>query len=432
MKASYYNVFFPFEGNYILFNTLRGSIFVVDSEIKNLLEKNEVSSLTKEYEEAFTANGIIIEDALNEQDAYKLMYEGSKYNTVATTLHVITTYACNLACIYCYEGKGELEHKTMDEKTAHCAIQFIKDLTENNNSKSLGIELFGGEPLLNMPMDLLVAQELHKWCEENGKNFSINAITNGTLSTDKNVEDLAEYHCSFLVTLDGPGEIHDKRRIYKDGSGTFNDIIEGLYRVRDAHLGIMIRINVDETNKDQVVSLFEFLKDNDLNRVVISIKPVFNTSPACLSYGYCMQDLEGLRVVNDLYSVARTMNFRTEDPVKPSPQGACSAQKISYFTIDPYLRLFKCAILPPYEKNAVGTVSMEDSKPVFNHVNIDFLSRDPLAQDKCRTCKLVPVCRGGCPVEIYETQGTTHGYVCREPGFLETMKENLITFVKKA
>ncbi|KYK28048.1 MAG: hypothetical protein AYK19_06240 [Theionarchaea archaeon DG-70-1] len=432
MKASYYNVFFPFEDNYILFNTLRGTIFVVDSEIKTLLEKNEVSSLTEEYREAFTANGLIIEDALNEQDAYRLMYEGSKYNTVATTLHVITTYACNLACIYCYEGKGELEHKTMDEKTTHCAIQFIKDLTENNNSKSLGIELFGGEPLLNIPMNLLVAQELRKWCEENGKHFSINAITNGTLSTDKTVEDLAEYHCSFLVTLDGPKEIHDKRRIYKNGSGTFDDIMEGLYRVRDAHLGIMIRINVDEANKDRVVSLFEFLKDNDLNRVVISIKPVFNTSPACLSYGYCMPDLEGLRVVNDLYSVARAMNFRTEDPIKPSPQGACSAQKISYFTIDPYLRLFKCAILPPYEKNSVGTVSMEDSKPVFNRVNIDFLSRDPLAQDKCRTCKLVPVCRGGCPVEIYETQGTTHGYVCREPGFLETMKENLITFVKKA
>ncbi|MBU7027892.1 MAG: hypothetical protein HXS48_13230, partial [Theionarchaea archaeon] len=48
MKASYYNVFFPFEDNYILFNTLRGTIFVVDSEIKTLLEKNEVSSLTEE------------------------------------------------------------------------------------------------------------------------------------------------------------------------------------------------------------------------------------------------------------------------------------------------------------------------------------------------------------------------------------------------
>ncbi len=431
MKPSYYNMFFPFEDKYILFNTLRGSIFVVDDEIKTLLENNDVSALGKEYKTAFTDNGVLVKEELNEQDAYKIMYERSKYSTDSTALHVITTYKCNLACIYCYEGKGELEHKSMDKKTTSCAIQFIKNLTENNSSKSVGIELFGGEPLLNMPMNLYVAKELHQWCEETGRYFSVNAITNGTLSTEQNVSDLAQYHCSFLVTLDGPQEIHDQRRVYKNGKGTFNDIMEGLYRVRDENLGIMIRINVDESNKNHIVPLFEFLKDEGLNKATISIKPVFNTSPACLSYSYCMPDVEGLKVVNDLYTAARKLNFRTEDPEKPSPQGACSAQRISYFTIDPYLRLFKCAILPPYEKNAVGTVSMEDAQPVFNHVHVDFLSRDPLSLDKCSSCQLMPVCRGGCPVEIYETQGTTHGYVCRESGFLETMRENLTQVVKK-
>jgi uncharacterized protein len=431
MKASYYNVFFPFEDQYILFNTLRGSIFVVDDEIKNFLEKNEVFSLSEEYKDIFTNNGIIVEDQLNEQDAYKLMYERSKYNTASTSLHVITTYNCNLACTYCYEGKGEIECKTADEKTAHCAIQFIKNLTENNNSESLHIELFGGEPLLNMPINLLVVKKLSTWCQENNKNFSVNAITNGTLSTEKNVEDLAQYNCSFLVTLDGPKEIHDRRRIYKNGSGTFDDIIEGLHRVRDLDLGLMIRINVDEANKEHIIPLFEYLKDNDLSNVVISIKSVFKISPACLSYSYCMPDMEGKRVVTSLYTVARSMGFRAEDPEKPSPLGACSAQKASYFTIDPYLRLFKCAILPPYEKNCVGTVSIKDANPMFNHVNIDFLSRDPMIIEPCSTCKLVPVCRGGCPAEIYGVRNTTHGYVCRKPGLYETLKENLMSVIKK-
>ena len=431
MKASYYNVFFPYEDKYILFNTLRGPIFVVDAEVKDILEKNDVLSLNDEYKEAFEKSGIIVKDELNEQDTYKFIYERSKYNMVSTTLHVITTYKCNLGCIYCYEGKGELEHKSMDKKTAECAVQFIKTFTENNNSKSLGIELFGGEPLLNMPINLLVVKELSTWCEENDTYFSVNAITNGTLSTEENVEQLAQYKSSFLVTVDGPKEIHDKRRLYKNGKGTFDDIMEGLYRVRDAGLGIMVRINVDEANKDHIVQFFNFLKDEGLNNVVISIKPVFNTSAACLSYSFCMPDLEGLKVINDLYSVARSMNFKTEDPVRPLPQGACSAQKMSYFTIDPFLRLFKCAILPPYEKNAVGTVNMEDASPEFNHVNIDFMSRDPMVIEPCNTCKLVPVCRGGCPVEIFETKGTTHSCVCREEGMYDTMKENLTYFVNQ-
>ncbi len=431
MKPSYYNVFFPFGDQYILFNTLRGSIFVVDAEIRNCLEKGEISSLTDEYTQLFQNNGIIIEQELNEQDSYKLMYEGSKYNTVSTALHFITTYQCNLACVYCYEGKGELYHKSMDKETAKCAVQFIKNQVQNNNSRSLGIELFGGEPLLNMSVNLIAAEQLREWCEETNIHFSINAITNGTLSTLQNVEDLAQYKSSFLVTLDGPKEIHDKRRIYKNGKGTFDDIVEGLYRVRDSHLGIMIRINADEVNKDHIVFLFEFLKDNGLSNVVISIKPVFNTSPACLSYGYCMPDLEGLKVINDLYTVARKMNFKTEEAEKPSPQGACSAQRMAYFAIDPYLRLFKCAILPPYEKNCVGTVSRENFTPIFNHVNVDFLSRDPLTFEECRMCELMPICRGGCPAEVYDVKGTTHGNICRKQGMYDTLKENLTNFVKR-
>jgi uncharacterized protein len=431
MKPSYYNMFFPFEDKYILFNTLSGSIFVVDSEVKASLETGQLSSLDEEYRKVFSDNDIIVEDELDEQDVYKIAYEKTKYNTASTSLHVITTYNCNLSCIYCYEGKGDLEHKKMDEKTAQCVINFVKTLTMDNDSTSLKIELFGGEPLLNMPINVLILEELSTWSRENNKKFSTNAITNGTLSTAQTVEDLAQYNCSFLVTLDGPKEIQDQRRIYKNKTGTFNDIMEGLHRVHDSDLNIMIRINVDETNKDHIVSLFEYLRDESLTDVVISIKPVFNMSAACLSYDYCMPDTEGLKVVNQLYKTARAMHFKTEESEKPSPCGACSAQSISYFTVDPYLRLFKCAILPPYEKNSVGVLNREDSSPVFNYRNVDFLSRDPLSLDKCRTCRLVPLCRGGCPAEIYETQNTTHGYICRKSAFLETLQENLRSLVKK-
>ncbi|MBU6997658.1 MAG: radical SAM protein [Theionarchaea archaeon] len=427
MKPSYYNCLFPFKNMYILFNSLRGAIFVVDEEVKTVLETGNLEALG-DLEDGFKKSGIIVEDNLNEQDMYSMTYNGSKYNALSTSLHVITTYACNLSCVYCYEGKGELEHKVMDEKTSNRAIQFIKDLTDSYNSKALGIELFGGEPLLNMPINEGIVGDLSRWCEEGGLDFSVNAITNGTLCSEENVETLGQYGCSFLVTVDGPEKVHDQRRVYKNGKGTFRDIMEGLYRIRDNDLGTMIRINVDEGNKNDIVALFEELKGGGLDKVIISIKPVFNTSPACMSYGYCMPDVEGLGIVNELYAVARKMGFRAEEPERPTPQGACSAQRASYFTIDPHLRLFKCAILPPYEKNAVGVVN-DEGRAVFNYVNVDFMSRDPVMLDECRKCRIVPVCRGGCPAEVYETQGTTHGYVCRKSGFYKMLEENLKRFV---
>lgn len=97
MKVSYYNMFFPSNDKYILFNTLEGSIFAVDSEIKRVLEKNEISSLDDELARVFIDNGIIVEDELNEQDAYRMLYEHSKYAMNITDVEVATTYECNLA-----------------------------------------------------------------------------------------------------------------------------------------------------------------------------------------------------------------------------------------------------------------------------------------------------------------------------------------------
>ena len=345
-----------------------------------------------------------------------------------TTVHIATTYACNLACVYCYEGKGTLEQKCMDERGANCSVKFIKDLAEPS-STPLRIGLFGGEPLLNMPINLMIAKELSKWCEEHNKEFHLTALTNGTLSTEKNVEDLAQYDCDFVVNIDGPRNVHDQRRIFKNGKGSFDDIIDGLHRVAEHGLQIVIRVNVDKTNKDRIVPLFEFLKDEGLTDVVLIIKSVFNTSPACSSYSYCMSDIEDQVVVNHLYKIAKAMNFKIGKQTKLSPQGACLAQQASYFTIDPYLRLFKCNLLLPFEKNAVGIIDPESSKPLYNQLYIDFLSRDPLALDECRECTLIPLCRGGCLAEALETKGTTYTHVCRKSGIIKVLEEDLIRFV---
>lgn len=430
-KASFYNVFFPFDDEYILFNTREGTIFVIDSETKALLEKNDVPSLDEEHVREFIDNGIIVEDRLNEQDAYRLVYERSKYVVPLTDVQITTTYECNLACVYCFEGKGQLEHKRMDAKTAKCAIKFVQELFQEDRTTTLRLGLFGGEPLLNMPVSLVLANELSLWCEENNKQFVLNALTNGTLCTKEVVEDLAPYNCNFLVVVDGPRDIHDRRRVYKNGKGTFDDIVDGLHQVSDHGLRIHLRINVDETNKDDVVHLFEFLKEEGLIPTSLNIKSVFNTSPACSSYSYCMPDTEGLAVINRLYSVARSMSLVAGELEGLFPLWACAAHKFSNFVIDPYLRLFKCNILLPFEKNAVGIIKTENSKPIFNHVNVDFMSRDPLEVAECRVCTLMPICRGGCSAEVFETQGTTHGRMCRKEGLYEMVHENVSTFVRR-
>jgi uncharacterized protein len=429
MKQSFYNLFFPFNGQVILYNALGGAIFIIDQEMKAALERNDFSSLDEEYRTLFMENGILIDNDEDEQDMVHSLYEESKYDTVTTTFHVIPTYDCNLSCTYCDQGKGGDITTYMDTEAVQRCSRFITDLTEENYSKALAVELFGGEPLLHMPVNCLLAESLRTWCEEHNKLFFLIAITNGTLFTSDVLDTVSPYDCSFIVPVDGPRTIHDQRRQYKTGGRTFDHIMEGVQKVVDYGLEVKMRINVDATNVDSMVELFETLKSAGFQSVKLSFKQSFNTSPACMASTYCIPDGEGLKAVNNLRAMARSMKFSVEESEEPSLPGACPAQKIAYFTIDPYLNLYKCAILPPDTQNAVGHIDAEGI-PHYNALYSDFFSRDLSSLESCQTCTLLPACRGGCPAEIYCQSGTTHGTVCRKSEIAQTVQETVIQYVK--
>ncbi|MBU7019285.1 MAG: SDR family NAD(P)-dependent oxidoreductase [Theionarchaea archaeon] len=422
LKPSYYNVFFPFEDGFILFNTRRGSLFFVDSRVKKALE-NDVSSLDRRFLEPFKDTGVLIEE-IDEKESIAFQYISSRFDTTATDVHIIPTYQCNLSCVYCSEKTG----KSMDEKGARCTVEFVKAQAVKNRSTTLRVELFGGEPLLNVPVTLLIARELNTWCEENGKEFFLSMLTNGTLLSPEIIEELALYNCQFVTVLEGPQEIHDQRRIYKNGKGTFGDIIRGLHHLLDNNIKAQIRIRVDETNRDHLCALFAFLKDSNLHRVRTSLTLVGATPRFCGWNTYCVPDEKVSLIDFNIIAAAETMNLNIVQEKDLSLRGLCSAQRASYFAVDPFLRLYKCSLLPPAEKYSVGVVAGED--PLLNQMNTDFLSRNPLEIETCTTCTLLPVCGGGCAAQSLRTFGTTHNKVCNRPALLKVLKSNLSKTVK--
>jgi uncharacterized protein len=427
VKPSSYNVFFPFDGKFILFNTRRGSIFLVDSNVKDVLEKNEISSLEKKYMEPFKDTGILIDEDMDERDSIAHLYAASRSDTRSLDVHIIPTYQCNLSCVGCHMKAG----KSMDNQGAACTVQFIKDLGEQYNSDAVRIDLFGGEPLLNMPVSLLLAEELSRWCEETGKRFSLSVSTNGTLLVPETIEELAPYTCRILTTLEGPQKIHDQRRVHKSGKGSFHDIIQGLHRVCDYGMEAAIKIRVDEATKDYIAALFAFLKDENLHRVKTSLSLVDTTPSFCGWNTYCVPD-EAVSLIDfKLFAAARAMNVNIVQPDELSLRGVCSAQRISYFTVDPFLRLYKCPVLPPAEEYAVGALSAYDGSPGFNQIHDDILSRNPLEIDGCTTCRFLPVCGGGCAALALKTSGDAHGKVCKKSALCTMVQNSLIAAIQQ-
>ncbi len=151
-------------------------------------------------------------------------------NISRITVHVSND--CNLRCKYCYAEGGNY-HKERQLMTTTTANQLVEYCC-NSFNKIDNIVFFGGEPFLNIDI-------MTQICEAFKENFNkgyinylprFGAITNGTIRTNKALS-LIRKHFSFLtVSIDGPKEINDTNRIFKNGKGSFELIDSFLKEVK--------------------------------------------------------------------------------------------------------------------------------------------------------------------------------------------------------
>lgn len=260
MKYSKFNIFIEKKDSdqYFLFNTNTGAIFLVDSFVKQRIESGDMKFLSAEKRKEYEDAGIILSDEIDEKRIFLYHYNKQKYNNEVLNLTILLTYDCNLRCVYCYEGAGEQNKGSLSIETREAIFKFIKKQMEQRKSNVLSIVLFGGEPLLNFEQNVEWLDQIKHYCDINNKVFVTTLITNGILINEFVMNKLIEYNCETIqITLDGIKEIHDKRRKYKDGRGSFDEVLNGIKMIykNDKLNNPVIRINIDKTNIDEVKRL---------------------------------------------------------------------------------------------------------------------------------------------------------------------------------
>src|SRR5258706_4823866 len=154
------------------------------------------------------------------------------------------TMRCNLHCEFCYVGDLlNLEGEWRQELTIEALGKAFPD------QKDFQISLTGGE--IFMRKDIMSVLDLFR-----DKGYACGYLTtNGTIISDERAEALADLAAAgFLkhisVSIDGPGEMHDKARGLK---GTFERTCAGLKRLQEAarrkHAPLRVSINTTVTHE---------------------------------------------------------------------------------------------------------------------------------------------------------------------------------------
>ena len=134
------------------------------------------------------------------------------------------THRCNLACKYCYGG--EKFSRDMSPSTVKKAIDFAFE-TAGKNSE-VEFNFFGGEPLLRFDLIEKAISYIrnHEGKLENPVSFSI--TTNGTLINDYIISVVDRENINLCISLDGTENVHNLNRCYKNGRGSFDNVLSNL------------------------------------------------------------------------------------------------------------------------------------------------------------------------------------------------------------
>lgn len=132
------------------------------------------------------------------------------------------THRCNLACAYCYAGRTVKKDMSLD--TAQKVVDFAMRITPPDQCIEFGF--FGGEPLLRL--DLM--RDIVSYVRKQERSVCFKVTTNGTLLNQSALDFLRREHIDLCISFDGPEHVHNLKRRYENGKGSFSDVLRGLQK----------------------------------------------------------------------------------------------------------------------------------------------------------------------------------------------------------
>lgn len=148
-----------------------------------------------------------------------------------TSLHMfVITQRCNQKCTYC-QVSSQGQDKTRFDMNIETAKRAV-DITLMSPSKYMKIEFQGGEPLLNFQTVKYIIEYASEKASTMGKNMEFVVCTNLTMATDDMLKYFSDKNVLISTSLDGPKNVHDFSRRYRDGRGCYEDVIKSLDKAR--------------------------------------------------------------------------------------------------------------------------------------------------------------------------------------------------------
>lgn len=332
----------------------------------------------------------------------------------AICLHV--AHDCNLACKYCFAGKGEYDGPKglMNFETGKRALDFLVE--KSGTRKNLEVDFFGGEPLLNWEVCKKLVEYGRSIEKEHGKNFRFTLTTNGVLVNDEVIDFCNREMGNVVLSLDGRKETHDRLRTTCNGKGSYDLIVDKFKKFANARnqADYYMRGTYTHYNTDFSKDIIHMA---DLGFKELSIEPV--VSDPAEPYALKENDLPILKEQYEILADEMLRRYRNGNGFTfyhymiDLNSGPCIVKRISgcgvgteYMAVTPSGELYPCHQFVGDEKFLLGDIW----KGVTNTAILDeFKGCNVYSHPECKDCFAKLYCSGGCAANAYHTTGSVNG-----------------------
>ena len=396
------------QGELLLYNTSNGAFAQVSPEMRQIWERAGAGDAGQACEAVAFQGGS--EDAVRELvrtgmltglspeeelARQQMLFDAERADSSHLTMSFIPTYVCNFRCPYCYEiGHNKVKGK-MDAHVMDAIEAFVEFKYEQDDFKRMTVQWYGGDPSLALDEVEELSRRLIDWADGHGVSYDAMMLTNAN-TIDAHAADLiARCRISLAyLTIDGPEEIHNQRRVAANGSNSYERTIEAARLLRARGIALLATMNTDKVNIAYYEGLRQrLLEDEGIELGMAKLNDYghfYGQAPFCAPDFDLYEHEEFFQAQFAEFAKRAHDTGEMREMLRPIRR-FCTGQYDNYFIIDLLGDVYRCDGRVG-EKGHVQ-FNLFDDKSTWK---LDAITFDATRDEKCSACELLPVCQGNC------------------------------------
>jgi uncharacterized protein len=339
-----------------------------------------------------------------------------RYAKRSLTLIIKVVSTCNLACRYC--DANIYSNRRMSLDTVSQIIKKALDYADY-------VEFIwhGGEPLLMGIQFYEKVVELQKRYRREGQIIINSLQTNGTLISQEWVDFFKANDFKVGVSLDGPPEVHNANRVFRNGQGSFEQVMRGIRLLKEngVEFGVLAVITKETVRLGAKRFLDFFIENGIFNIGILRQRPalIIGRTDALpreefdkfaielFDYWYSLDDPR-IRIREFDAILSRILSARSRVCIF---NGDCAGK---YLGITPDGDVYHCDKFMFDERYKLGNVREQTFEEMLNPKNPKLIRirLEFEGTKKSISCKYSKICNYGCPEDryvfskVYNEEGT--------------------------